>query len=164
MKKGTLIMVIGLVLMLTAGAFAQGFGPRQDCDRRGGKRGMFFQELKLTDKQQDALSAIRTEQMKKMVALRSKLKVAKIEMSEILADRNFSKNKAKRQIQKINGYKLEMAMVKLNSMDKKRKIFTDEQWKLISKRIGKRGYKGHHGYGRGMGRRGFGPERGCGAF
>ena len=140
MKKRTLIMVISLVFMMTVGVFAQG----HRYNKRGAGPG--FQELNLTDAQQESLSKIRYNTKKQMIAIKFKVSLAKLEMSEIIKDRNFSKSKAKSQLKKIIEYKSEMAMVKFDSMDQKRKIFTDDQWKIVSKRFK------HKGFGKGKSR------------
>ncbi len=145
MKKRSLAIIISLVFMLTAVSFAQGHS----------KRGSILDKLNLTEKQQISLSEIKTEQKKDKITIRAKISLAKVEMGEILKDKDFSNSKVKSQIKKIMNLKTDMELSKLNSIDKIRNILTVEQWSKISS-MGGRGFlslcddkggrrKGRHG-------------------
>ncbi|MCP3923760.1 MAG: hypothetical protein GY714_14355 [Desulfobacterales bacterium] len=143
MKKRTVGIIISLVFMITTVSFAQGHS----------KRGSMLDKLNLTEKQQDSLSEIKTEQKKQMIAIRAKISLAKIEMGEILKDKDFSNSKVKSQVKEIMALKTSMEMSKFNSIDKIRNILTVEQWKTISSKGGKAifrlcGDKGSRGKGR----------------
>ncbi len=112
--------------------------------------------IELTDAQRTKLEAKQTGHQKKMIQLRADLSVARLEKQKMMKGRNFKKEKVEKQIKKMMAVKTDMQMARLDALADLRTVFTDEQWEVFSKHMGKRGhgFGNEDGFDRGPGKQG----------
>lgn len=182
MKKVLLVVAVALPLALLAAgwqASAQdgddnqmlppdndSFQPNMIDDTpllpQGGKMQEFMEKLGITEEQMAALQEARVEHMKEMIEIGARLRVAQIELRELIGDYGndqavLAKNN------EINGIRTQIADLRLRHQLAQRALFTAEQWDKVSKAFSMMKHR-RTGAGRGFGDRGthpgFGGPRG----
>jgi len=145
MKK----IVVGLLLMVVFAvpAFSQmdmpmkghgeGHGPmmKMDMDMMGCDMMCMEQANKmgLTDDQMMKMKPMHSEMQKKQIRSKADLRVAEIELKEIIEVKDFDLDKAKSAVKKIEDIKTARHLEMLKAMKDMRAILTDEQFKNMHK-------------------------------
>ena len=130
--------------------------------QQGSKMQEMMEKLGITEEQLDALKAGRTAHMKEMIEIGSKLKIAQIELRELMNEHgNDQAVLAKHN--EINGIRSQMSDVRVRHHLAQRALFSAEQWDKVSKvfsvmkkRRSGRGFGQHSMRG---GRQGYGGQR-----
>ncbi|RPJ05372.1 MAG: hypothetical protein EHM37_21765 [Deltaproteobacteria bacterium] len=138
-----------LALTLAAPAFSQmtdmpmmkghgmGHGPMMDMgcmDRMGDMMGMCLQHAEmmgLTDDQLMKMKPIHSEMQKKQARFRADLKIAEIELTDIVEKQDFDLDKANTAVRKIEGIRTAHHLDMLKSMKEMRTLLTDEQFRKM---------------------------------
>jgi len=103
-------------------------------DMRDGMMGMCLkhaEKLGLSDEQVNKITPIHREMQKKMIRAKADLEIARIELKEIMAVKDFDLEKAGAQVKKIEDIKTNKHLDMLKSMKEVRSILTDEQFKKM---------------------------------
>jgi len=110
-----------------------------------------MEALDLTAEQKDKLQDLRTEQAKAMARLQADVKVARIELQELLRDRSSTQSSVKKAVQKASA--AQAKTMESNALHRLavNQVLTDEQIEKMQELRGPRGRRG-----RGGGPRGFG--------
>jgi len=87
----------------------------------------------LTDDQIMKIKPLHHEMEKKQARFKADLKIAKIELMEIMEVKNFDMDKAGYAVKKIGAIKTANQMEMLKAMKEMRTILTDEQFKKMKK-------------------------------
>lgn len=90
-------------------------------------------KLGLSEEQINKIKPIHREMQKKQARFKADLKIAQIEMMEIMEVKDFDLEKATAQVKKIADIKTAQHIEMLKSMKEVHAIFTDEQFKKIKK-------------------------------
>jgi Spy/CpxP family protein refolding chaperone len=90
-------------------------------------------KLGLTEEQMDKIKPIHREMQKKQVRYMADLKIAKIEMMEIMEVKDFDLDKASAQVKKIADIETAQHLEMLKSMKEVHAVLTDEQFKKMKK-------------------------------
>jgi len=90
-------------------------------------------EMGLTDDQIMKLKPIHREMQKKQARFKSDLKIAQIDLMEIMEVKNFDLDKAGSAVKNIEGIKTAHHLEMLKAMKEMRTILTDEQFKKMKK-------------------------------
>jgi len=109
-------LVSGILILFTVTAMAQGPG-----------MGMLAEELSLTDQQKGQMESMAFQHQKQMIPLRADLKLAKLELREIMATARVDEKAAISKNEKISSIKAEISKMKLLHKLEMRKILTEEQ-------------------------------------
>jgi Spy/CpxP family protein refolding chaperone len=136
MKK---IMLISILSLFLFGILCMTFAQEQEATERPLKRireeriVRVFNDLNLTEKQEDELAKLRLENRKEMIKLRAELQTLQLDLQALLEPREPDKAKVYAQLDKINKLKNEMAKMRIENSLQRRAILTDEQWNKIKK-------------------------------
>ena len=109
-------------------------GRMRDMGRMGDMMGMCIEhagELGLSDDQLMKMNHMHREMQKKQIRFKADLKIAEIELMEILEVKDFDMEKAGAAVKKIEGIRTARQMDMLKNMKEMRKNFTDEQFKKM---------------------------------
>jgi len=113
---------------------------RCDMDGRGSMMGDMMgnclrnaDKLGLSDDQVSKITPVHRELQKKMIRAKADLEIARIELKEIMAVKDFDLDKAAAQVKKIEDIKTGKHLEMLKSMKEVRSILTDEQFKKMKK-------------------------------
>ncbi len=144
------------------GARGGGWGPMRHL-------GVMKEALGLTDEQVVKIEDIRTETRKKMIKTRAEIRVARIEMRELMHQEKIDRAAVDKKIQVISNLRTQAMRQGVDTRVKVHAVLTPEQRKKISSLtasgfrggFGPGGGFGHHG-GRGHHGGGFGPGGGFG--
>lgn len=90
-------------------------------------------KLGLTEDQVNKITPIHREMQKKAIRYKSDVKIAQIELKEIMEVKDFDLEKASAQVKKIEDIKTAHHLEMLKSMKEVRSILTDEQFKNMKK-------------------------------
>jgi Spy/CpxP family protein refolding chaperone len=90
-------------------------------------------KLGLSEDQMSKIKPIHRELQKKMIRFDADIKIAQIEMKEIMGIKDFDLEKATAQVKKIEDLKTAQHIEMLKSMKEVRSILTDEQFKKMQK-------------------------------
>ena len=127
------------------------------------------EKLGLSGEQKDQIHTLQIKHQKDMITRRAELKIAKMELREIMMDSKLNENAAISKQDNISKMKSDMARLKLQHKIAIRKILTDEQlktWTEMRHEMGPRFGRHMRDGGRGMNRMGpppmMGPGPGCG--
>jgi len=102
-------------------------------------------KIGLSEEQINKIKPIHREMEKKQVRFRADLKIAEIEMKEIMEVKDFDLDKASAQVKKIEELKTAHHLEMLKSMKEMRSILTDEQFKKMKQMMhGKMEGHEHH--------------------
>jgi len=98
---------------------------------------MMFMEhankMGLTDEQMAKMKPLHTEMQKKQIRSKADLKIAEIELMEIMEVKDFDQDKATSAVKKIEDIKTAQHLGMLKAMKDMRAILTDEQFKNMQK-------------------------------
>jgi len=98
---------------------------------------MMFMEhaykMGLTDEQMAKMKPLHTEMQKKQIRFKADLKIAEIELMEIMEVKDFDVDKATSAVKKIEDIKTAQHLGMLKAMKDMRAILTDEQFKNMQK-------------------------------
>ncbi len=151
MKK--LLLSFLLMVVFAVPAFSQTMNmPRKEMDyiyRMGNMTDMYFRnadKIGLTDEQISKIMPIHHEMHKKQARFKADVKIAAIELVEIMEVKDFDIDKANAAIKKIADIKTAYSLDMFKPMKEVRTILTDEQFQKIkkmqlNKRIGKNRHK-----------------------
>ncbi|MCP4159294.1 MAG: hypothetical protein GY760_04415 [Deltaproteobacteria bacterium] len=132
MGKTKIYVIFALIFMTTA-VFAQkpDFGRDRfnSRDNQSTTRELELESLDLTDEQKFKLQVIKADQKRKIVRIKADISVIEITKKQTVKNREFNAEVVKVQIKQIMDLKTNVEMVKFDSLDRTRKILTDEQWK-----------------------------------
>jgi Spy/CpxP family protein refolding chaperone len=144
MKK--LALSIFLTVVFAVPAFSQmtdmpmkGHGQMMEMgnmDKMGDMAGMCIEHadmLGLTDDQITKMKPIHREMQKKQARFKADLKIAEIELMEIMDVKDFDLEKASSQVKKIAEIKTAHQLEMLTAMKEMRTMLTDEQFKKMKK-------------------------------
>ena len=153
MKK--LVLVLLLTVFFAVPAFSQtmdrpmkghgeGHGQMMEpchcnMDRMGDMTGMCIEhadEMGLTDDQVMKMKPVHREMQKKDARFKADLKIAEIELMEIMEVKDFDLEKAGSAVKKIEEIKTAHHLEMLKAMKEIRTILTDEQFKKMKKMMG----------------------------
>jgi Spy/CpxP family protein refolding chaperone len=109
---------------------------KMECpgDMMEGMMGMCHEhakEIGLTEDQITKITPIHREMEKKAIRLQADLKIAEIDLKEIMEVKDFDLEKASAQVKKIEDIKTALHLEMLKSMKDIRSILTDEQFKKM---------------------------------
>jgi Spy/CpxP family protein refolding chaperone len=107
-----------------------------NMDKMGDMMGMCIQhadKIGLTDDQILKMKPLHSEMQKKQARYNADLKIAKIELMDILEVKDFDLEKANAAVKKISEIKTAHHLEMLSAMKDMRKIITDEQFKKMKK-------------------------------
>ncbi len=105
-------------------------------DRMGDMMGMCLEhadKLGLTDEQITKITPVHREMQKKQARFKADLKIAEIDMMEIMEVKDFDLEKANAAVRKIAELKAAHHLEMLKSMKEVRAVLTDEQFKKMKK-------------------------------
>jgi len=88
-------------------------------------------EIGLTEDQITKITPIHREMEKKAIRLKADIKIAEIDLKEIMEVKDFDLEKASAQVKKIEDIKIALHLEMLKSMKDIRSILTDEQFKKM---------------------------------
>ena len=121
--------IAGLVLVLGISVVhAQG--------RRGRRHqpaGPRFEALDLSQEQKDQLKSLRSDGQKEMIQLRADMQVAKIELRELLGQKNPSQSKVDKTVASVTATQTKMTANRVQHKLAMNKILTEEQLKKLEK-------------------------------
>lgn len=146
--KAIITAVALLALTATVPAFAQmsdlpmkehraGHGPMMgmgQMDQMGGMMSMCMEHAEmmgLTDEQLMKMKPIHSEMQKKQAQYEADLKIAEIDLMEIMEVKDFDLDKAGAAVKKIEGIKTAHQLEMLKAMKKMRATLTDEQFRKM---------------------------------
>jgi hypothetical protein len=107
-----------------------------NMDKMGDMMGMCIEhadEMGLTDDQIMKMKPVHREMQKKQARFKADLKIAEIELMEIMDVKDFDLEKASSAVKKIIEIKTVHHLEMLKAMKEMRTIFTDEQFKKMKK-------------------------------
>lgn len=107
-----------------------------DMDRMGDMTGMCIAHadmLGLTDAQLMKMKPIHREMQKQQARFKADLRIAEIELMEIMEVKDFDLEKASAQVKKIEEIKIAHHLEMLKAMKEMRTVLTDEQFKKMKK-------------------------------
>jgi len=148
--KAIVTTVVLLLLTVTVPAFSQmsdmpmkergmGHGPMMQMgpmDKMGDMMGMCMEHAEmmgLSDDQLLKMKPIHSEMQKKQAKFKADVKIAEIELMEILEVKDFDLGKATAAVDKIEGIKTAHHQEMLKDMKEMRALLTDEQFKKMKK-------------------------------
>ncbi|MCG8606606.1 Spy/CpxP family protein refolding chaperone [bacterium] len=167
-KMAASALFTALLFTISSDAFAQ---PRQGFRGRGGglHQGSlgnierFSEELGLSDEQVASIKEARFATQKQGIELRSKIKIAQLELKELMQQESVDENEVKRQVEKVGDLRTNQMQNRVQSQLKVRAILTAEQRSklqtLRKERMQKR-FEQNAPPGRGQGPQRFRRQRG----
>jgi Spy/CpxP family protein refolding chaperone len=151
-----LLFALMLTATFTVPAFAQmkdkPMSPCKDCDLQeqkmdghmgmdkghmdmmGGMMGMCIEnadKIGLTDEQKKKVTPLHNEMQKKQIRFQADLKIAHLEMKEIMEPKDFDIEKAKAAVKKVEELKSAHHLEMLKLMKEVRSVFTEDQYKKL---------------------------------
>lgn len=152
-----MVVAVFLAVIFAAPAYSQmdmpmkgdgaGWGPMPvmgGMDRMGTMMGMCLQnadKIGLSDEQMKKLTPIHREMEKKQARFKADLKVAEIDLMEIMEVKDFDLEKASAAVRKISDIKTTHHLEMLKSMKEARAIMTEEQFQKMKKLMPMKGQK-----------------------
>jgi Spy/CpxP family protein refolding chaperone len=132
------LVVVALVAGLTLTAAAQpgpgpgtGWGPRHE-------RGEFLKTLNLTEQQQTQIAKLRLDMEKKQVAAQSKIRLARIELRELMQADAPDKAVVEKKLKEVSDAQHQMKQTMLDHLFAVRALLTSEQQKLWKQHMANR--------------------------
>jgi Spy/CpxP family protein refolding chaperone len=168
MRKTRILIgvVIGALALSATAAVAQ--PGRMGPGRKGGHRmgpDRIYQQLDLTEQQQEKIQALRLETAKKAAQIQADLKVARLELRSAMAKDVPSASEVKAKVEAVNRARGEMLENRVNTQLAVRKLLTPQQrdkMKTLRRQgpAGRRGgWEGRRGPGPWPGPRGATPQQ-----
>ncbi len=141
MKKSLLVLLLTVVFAVPAYSQMKDMEMKGQCneqmmgmDKMGNMASMCIEHAKkigLTDQQIDKITPIHRAMQKNQVRFKADLKIAEIELMEIMDVKDFDIDKANAAVQKIAGIKTTHHLEMIKSMKEVRSILTDEEFKKM---------------------------------
>ena len=139
----TLLLVMGLAVNSGAAEKEKGSAPHGDRYKHesgcgcGGPHSFMdmFKKLGLDEKQKEAVREIHFRTMKEMIKKKADIKVAKIELWEILSKDPVDMTAAETAVKKSEGLKTEMKMMRIKAMEEVKSNLNADQKKEFSSMI-----------------------------
>ena len=156
MKK--IVLALLLIVVFALPAFSQmdmpmrghggGRGPMMEMDHIDMMGGDMMcieraHHLRLTDDQMRKMKPIQRELQKSQIRSKADLKIAEIELREIMEVKDYDLDKANSSVKKIGDIKTARHLEMLKAMKDMRAILTDDQFKNMHKMCMKRGDRRH---------------------
>jgi hypothetical protein len=110
--------------------FAKGQGFHRENDF-GNIEQPKMETMNLTDSQMLRLNIIKADQRRRLIRLKADIDFIEIKKKQIAMNREFDPKVYKAEIKKTMEIINKVEMVNFDSIDKTRKILTDEQWKIF---------------------------------
>ena len=140
----TLLLVMGLAISSGAAEKEKGSPPHGGMYKHEGGCGCggphefmgMFKKLGLDKKQMEAVREIHLKTMKDTIKKKADIKVAKIELMEILSKDPVDMTAAETAVKKLEGLKTEMKMMHIRAMEEVKSNLNAEQKKEFSSMIG----------------------------
>lgn len=130
MKKRLSYIITGIVAVaLIGGGFA--FAQSKGLTILEGIPG-----ISLDDAQTAKLQAKDAEHQKKMIKLRADHQIARVDVDNLLKDRNFKIDAAEKQIRNMMAIETEMELERLAQLHELRGVLTEAQWKVYAAHAG----------------------------
>ena len=100
------------------------------------KRGKAISQvnLNLTEEQKSQLEELKKEYTKEVIKIRADLKIAKIELKDLLSERDADETAVLARADEISRLQNKLMKSRISHQLKTRKIYTDEQWKKLKTR------------------------------
>ena len=113
---------------------------------------MFKERLNLTDDQVAKLKKIRSDYQKEMIKRKANLRVAMLELWEIIDAKNLDMGKAEKKVKELEVMQSDLMLYRIKTLQETRKFLTDEQYEQFRELGFKsmRHMKGRHGMMGGM--------------
>jgi Spy/CpxP family protein refolding chaperone len=111
-------------------------GDMGDMDKMGDMMGMCLKHAEmmgLTDDQMNKMKPVHFEMQKKQARYKADLKIARIELMEIMEVKDFDLEKATAGVKKIEGIKTAHHLEMFKAMKEMRAVLTDEQFKKMKR-------------------------------
>jgi Spy/CpxP family protein refolding chaperone len=145
MNKTFLAALVSVLLILPV-ASAQPWGNGKMADK-----------LNLTDQQMEQMQNLKMQAQKQLIPRNADLKLAQLELKEIMMKSKVDEKAAQAQIDKISAIKTSIAKLKMQNMLAMRKVLTDEQLNNWMQMRHEKGFREH----RAKGVRGMRGKMGC---
>lgn len=130
MRKMTIVMVITLIFLFTAVVFAKGqVFHRENNFQNKGKS--LLEKMNLSESQILQLKVINADQRRKLIQVKADVDFIEIKKKQIIRDRNFKLSDYKAEIKKTIELLKKIETIKLDSIERTRKVLTDAQWKIF---------------------------------
>jgi Spy/CpxP family protein refolding chaperone len=132
MKKAKPLKVLPLVFLMILLFFSFSYGQKQEFPQKADK-------LELTSEQKEKIRDLRTDSQKEMIKLRADLKIARLELEELLSEDRPDRMEIYRKIEEMGDLKV---MLQKNRIDERlamREILTPEQLDKLKTLRHKRG-------------------------
>ena len=160
MKK---LIVAALIVVVVIGVFAQPMKMKGAPEKMIKER-CLCEELQLTDEQVTKLDEIQKKYQKEVIKLRAELKLANLELKE-LVEKEASQKDIQKALDKVNNLRAKMLSLRVNKRLEIGKVLTDKQKKLLKEKPAHyflRGYGFPHGMRKGSKQMmGMMKRRGC---
>ncbi|MGB5875603.1 MAG: Spy/CpxP family protein refolding chaperone [Bacteroidota bacterium] len=150
----SLVAVLVLALGASALAFGQPYRQRSERDRERSRAEPFIESLDLTDEQKTQMHELRFNQQKSQVQRESKVKLARIELRELMMADNPDRSAIEKKTKEISDLQYQAKLDMIDHLFKVRSILTPEQQEKFKGHMlrGGGGFRGHRpGMGRGWG-------------
>ncbi len=134
-KLSTIILLFAIPALLFAGS-----GKMKEKSCADGRRMYMSEKLNLSDEQAEQMHALGVAHQKKVIPLRADLKLAQIELDELVRAGDSSK-KLDAAIKKVNELKGNLNELQVKHRVEVGKILTDEQRAMLNKHHSGRGMK-----------------------
>jgi Spy/CpxP family protein refolding chaperone len=108
----------------------------ENMDNSGAMMGMCIkhaEKMGLTDEQIIKIKSVHMEMLKKQIRFNADLKIAKIDLVEIMEVKDFDLDKASAAVKRISGIKTAHHLEMLKALKIMRTVLTDEQYKKMKK-------------------------------
>ncbi|MBO8151887.1 MAG: Spy/CpxP family protein refolding chaperone [Candidatus Marinimicrobia bacterium] len=145
MKK---LMVAALIVVVVIGAFAQPMKMKKGVPEKMIEERCLCEELQLTDEQVTKLDEIQKKYQKEVIKLRAELKLANLELKE-LVEKEASQKDIQKALDKVNNLRAKMLSLRVNKRLEIGKVLTDKQKKLLKEKPAHYFLRGY-GFPRGM--------------
>ena len=163
MKRNLVVAtVLAGIVLLSGDVLAQ---RGRHGDRGHSTMGKRLEALDLTAEQKGKLKSLRADGQKAMVQLQADVKIARVELREVMRQATTKQTDINKALGKLNQAQSKMTTARVNQMVKMKSVLTPEQFeKMEEMRHGRREMRGRgmmHRRGMGRGMRGeFGTEQG----
>ncbi len=114
---------------------------------------VFKERLKLNNDQVEKLKRLRSDYRKEVIKRRANLRVAELELWELIDAKNLDMGKAEKKVREVEAMRSDLMLYRLKTLQETRKFLTDEQYEQF-REIGFRSMRhmmGGHGMMGGMG-------------
>jgi Spy/CpxP family protein refolding chaperone len=116
---------------------------------------MLKEQLKLNDDQVAKLKKIRSDYQKEMIKRKANLRVAMLELWEIIDAKNLDMGKAEKKVKELETMQSDLMLYRIKALQETRKFLTDEQYeqfremgfRMMRRMMGRHGMMGGMGPG-----------------